>query len=149
MYKRCLPFGRKVTESAHELEDYVAALLQAAGYFVETDIIEKDFTEILQLDAVATSYDTPEPTVCLAEAKGGKWGFPDLFKLLGWMTYLRAKHAGFFVSKAVDDKDPAAVSEKVAPHRISLVPFGDFSDAIDRFHEAGFQQVSNPLLLPV
>ena len=46
-------------------------------------------------------------------------------------------------------KTPAAVAEKVKPYGVSLVTFGDFTQAIERFHEAGFQRVSNPLLLPV
>src|SRR4051794_29750037 len=86
--------------AGRELEDYVAGLLQAAGYFVEKNVRERGFTDVLELDAVATSYDEPVPTVFLAEAKGGRWGFPDLFKIAGWMQYLRIARGGFFVKES-------------------------------------------------
>ena len=33
-----------------DLEDYVAALFQAAGYFVEKNLVERDPSDILELD---------------------------------------------------------------------------------------------------
>jgi len=60
-----------VPSSAHELKEYVGALFHAARYFVETRIVEQDFQEILDLDAVAISYEQGTPSAVLAEAKGG------------------------------------------------------------------------------
>ena len=73
--------------SGRELEDYVASMFQAAGYYVEKNIRQRDVTDVLELDAVATRYDGPVPISVLAEVKGGRWGFPDIFKVAGWMAY--------------------------------------------------------------
>lgn len=64
-----------------ELEDCAAALFQASGHFVERNVVERDKTEILEMDAVAMSYDGDKPTSVIAEAKSGDWGYPDIFKL--------------------------------------------------------------------
>lgn len=71
-----------------ELEDYIAALFQASGHFVEKQIIERDPADILELDIFATDYGPDEVVRRLVEVKGGKWGFTDLFKVVGWMEYL-------------------------------------------------------------
>lgn len=72
-----------IPKSANELEGYVSALFHASGYFVEKNITERDFTEILKLDAVATSYEADPPSSTIAEAKSGGWGFSDIFKVVG------------------------------------------------------------------
>jgi hypothetical protein len=136
-------------KSPHELEDYVAALFQSARYFVEKNIIERDFTEILELDTVATTYEESVPYWVLAEAKSGDWGFPDIFKVIGWMRYLEAKRGALFVSKEISGKDPASVQKKVAPLGVSFVHLGDFSDATDRFRAAGFPEISDPLRMVI
>src|SRR5688500_16097158 len=64
-----------------ELEDCAAALFQASGHFVERNVIERNVTEILEMDAVATSYDDAKPASLIAEAKTGDWGYADIFKL--------------------------------------------------------------------
>ena len=71
-----------------ELEDYVAAFLHCGRYFVEKSIIEREQKDILELDMVATAYVDGLPRRLLFEVKSGSWGFSDLFKLLGWKTYL-------------------------------------------------------------
>ena len=138
-----------VPKSPHELEDYVAALFQSSGHFVEKNIVERDFTEILELDVVATSYEQTVPCSILAEAKSGDWGFPDIFKVVGWMRYLDIQRGAFFVSKQVPGKDMDSVQKKVAPLGVSFVHLGDFSDASDRFRNAGFPQVLDGLQLVI
>ncbi len=95
----------------------------------------------------------------LAEAKGGRWGFPNLFKVAGWMRYLGIERGGFFVKEhpTAAPRDVARIHHKVAPLGVSLVDFGDFSDPGARFGEAGFAgngagappALVDPLLLEV
>jgi len=133
--------------SGRELEDYVAGLFQAAGYFVERGIHERAFTDVLELDVVATRYDGATPTSVLVEAKGGHWGFPDLFKVVGWMRYLGIEHGGFFIARDNTPRDVPRVHDKVAPLGISLVDLADFRDSHRRFEAGGFGSI-NDLFLP-
>jgi hypothetical protein len=137
--------------SGRDLEDYVAGLFQAAGYFVEKNIRQREVAEVLELDAVATRYDGPLPTSVLAEAKGGRWGFPDLFKVAGWMQYLGIERGGFFVKEhpAAPPRDLGLVHRTVAPLGVSLVDLGDFTDPLTRFDQGGFHDLVDPLLLEV
>jgi hypothetical protein len=130
----------RVPVAGRDLEDYVAGLFQAAGYFVEKNIRQRDVEEVLELDAVATSYAGLLPTSVLAEAKGGRWGFPDLFKVAGWMRYLGIARGGFFVKDhpTAAPRDVSRIHRKIAPLGVSLVDFGDFSDPGARFGEGGF-----------
>jgi hypothetical protein len=141
----------RIPASGRDLEDYVAGLFQAAGYFVEKNIRQRDVAEVLELDAVATSYDGPRPTSVLAEAKGGRWGFTDIFKVAGWMAYLGIERGGFFVKDraAALTRDAGLVHRTVAPLRVSLVDLGDFSDPVARFGEGGFRGLVDPDLLEV
>jgi hypothetical protein len=129
-----------------ELEDYVAGLFQAAGYFVERGIHERAFTDVLELDVVATRYDGDIPTSVLVEAKGGHWGFPDLFKVVGWMQYLQIELAGFFIARDNRPRNVPRVHEKVAPLGISLVDLADFRDSHRRFEAAGFGAITDVFL---
>jgi len=138
-----------IPKSPHELEDYVAALFQSAHYFVEKNITERDITDILELDAVATSYEGANPSTVLAEAKSGRWGFPDIFKVIGWMRYLDIPRGAFFVSKDVPGKDSQAVQQKVGPFGLAFVHLGDFSDATSRFRAAGFPEVKDSLMMEI
>jgi hypothetical protein len=104
-----------------ELEEYVAALFQSAGYFVEANVIERDETSILEIDAVATSYEDAVPRTVIAEAKSGGWGFADLFKVIGWMRYLGLEKGSFFVTKGSPDKPPALVNRKCSPLGLCLI----------------------------
>lgn len=132
-----------------ELEEYVAALFQSARYFVEKQVIEREpAAEILELDAVATSYDGPSPVSVIVEAKSGSWGFADIFKVRGWMTYLDIDQGAFFASKIVQ-KDNAFVQDKCAPMGVRFVHLGDFTDARERFAGAGFPIVEDEKRLTV
>ena len=80
-------------------EDYVAALLNAGGYYLQRSIHRYvEGVEMLELDVVATkiSADTVEKTVI--EIKSGNWGIKDVFKVVGWLQYLQIKNAtGAFI----------------------------------------------------
>lgn len=63
------------------LEDYIAALFQASGHFVEKQIIESDPADILELGIFATDYGPEKAVRRLIEAKGGGWGFAELLNV--------------------------------------------------------------------
>lgn len=73
-----------------EFEEYISALFQCAGFYVERNIIEREEKEgILELDIVATNYDEKPLKSLIVEVKSGDWGFSDVFKVKGWLDYLR------------------------------------------------------------
>jgi hypothetical protein len=123
-----------IPSQATDLEDAAAALYQASGYFVERNVIEKDVNEILELDVVATSYEADSPSSVIAEAKSGDWGYADLFKLYGWMHYLRITRGALFVTKTPEGKELAKVRAKIAPLGIGVnsARFAEPSRAIRR-----------------
>lgn len=132
--------------TGRELEDFVGGLFLAAGYFVERGVHERSVTDVLELDVVATSYAEPTPRSVLIEAKGGRWGFPDLFKVVGWMRYLGIERGGFFVAREGAPRHLRSMHRKVAPLGVSLVDLADFRDPFARFREAGFGEVRDPVL---
>jgi hypothetical protein len=142
-----------VPTSGSDLEEYVAGMFQSAGWFVERNIRrrERDMADVLELDAVATRYDGARPTSVLAEAKGGRWGFTDIFKIAGWMQYLGIERGAFFVRAhpKTQGRDPAVALRTVSPLRVSLVDLGDFSDPAARFGEGGFAGHVDPVMLEV
>lgn len=72
-----------------DYEDLVAACLTAFGYFVEANmVLRSGGIEVLEFDAVATPAGENFNSPTLIEAKsGGDVGFPEIFRLSGWMTY--------------------------------------------------------------
>ena len=74
-----------------DLEDSVAAFLQCAGFYTEKSVIERGETEVMEIDVLAWKPKHRIPHHTLFEVKGGDWGFPDVFKVLGWKTYLEAR----------------------------------------------------------
>jgi len=130
--------------SGDELEDYVAALFQAAGHFVEKQIVQSDPADLLELDIFTTDY-APEPMVQrLIEVKGGKWGYTDLFKVVGWMRYLELQHGAFFVTRW-DDRSSAP--GKMEPLGLDVVCFDDFTTAAQHFEDKGFGSFVEPTLI--
>lgn len=79
--------------------------MQLGGYYIERNIIERDIEEVLELDILLTSYDTTPPAITMVEAKSGGWGFPDLFKVSGWMQYLYIPRAIFITDREKDNMD--------------------------------------------
>lgn len=82
-----------------EYEEYVAACYQSLGCYVERTIIDRGEEEILELDIIATDYSSSGvPRETLVEAKSGGWGFPEIFKLIGWSKYLGIDHVELIVN---------------------------------------------------
>ncbi|MGW7622283.1 hypothetical protein ACWGLG_41980 [Streptomyces antimycoticus] len=123
-----------IPKAGEELEDYIAALFQASDHFVEKQIVESDSSDILELDIFATDYGSEKAVRRLIEVKGGKWGFTDLFKVVGWMQYLSLEHGAFFMTRW-DDRTSAP--RKVEPLGLDVVCFNDFGAASQLFTEKG------------
>jgi hypothetical protein len=85
-----------MTAKAEFLEAYVASLLQEARHFVEKNITERG---LLELDCVATAYPGGKPQQILIEVKSGHWGFADIFKVRGWMSYLGISTGAFVATR--------------------------------------------------
>jgi hypothetical protein len=130
----------EVPETGQELEDYVAALFLASGHFVEKNVTSPN---VMELDIVATDYRVSPPRVLLTEAKGGGWGYGDMFKVVGWMNYLRIKEGSFFCQGA-GGKDLARVREVFEPLGVTIVDLQDFSDSVGKFGDAGLPTVEHP-----
>lgn len=71
-----------------DYEDYLCAYLQAGGLYIERSIIHREVEELLELDILTTDFQTDSAENNLIEIKGGDWGFSDIFKVRGWLTYL-------------------------------------------------------------
>jgi hypothetical protein len=118
-------------------EDFATAYAFAAGYFVETRLKLRDTTvEVLELDVVATSALTKDAKRVLVEAKSGGWGFPDVFKVSGWINFLGIPAGVVIYREEIEQRRKEsldAVSKKtnVSCHRFDLVgkvvesPFND------------------------
>ena len=120
-----------IPSNAIELEDYVAAFFQAAGCFVQRGVVQRDPTDVLELDAVLTDYNEDPPRVCVAEAKSGDWGYPDIFKVAGWMCYLDIDEGGFFVRRVSERKDLDAIQARAATVGIRVAHLGDTDPTAD------------------
>lgn len=133
-----------IPKSAIELEDVASALFQAAGYFVERNVIERDTDEVLELDACASLYDGGPPQRILVEAKSGVWGYADVFKLLGWMTYLGVEQGALVVTQDPGRRDFTRVRERAQQFGIRIVRLGADADHGSSFHEQGFPRIEDP-----
>src|SRR5262245_25587304 len=108
-----------------EFEEYVAAYLQSDGKFIERKVIEKSVAEVLEFNIIATQYDVDLPRLQLIEVKSGGWGFPDLFKVYGWMNYLNIIEGGFVAQK--DKQNLEFYRTKAKELRIDLTVIPDLS----------------------
>ena len=77
--------------TGQDLEDFVAAYLQCGGFYTEKSLTERGETEVLELDIMAWKPADLPPEHTLFEVKGGGSGFSDIFKVLGWKTYLQQR----------------------------------------------------------
>lgn len=84
-----------------QLEDYVAACYQSAGFFVASTIEEPDVAEI---DLLARDYRQSPPDTNLVDVKGGGWQMREAFGLLGLKTYMGADQATFITRTDVKAK---------------------------------------------
>lgn len=89
----------------HYYEHYLSALVALSGRFVERSVVKREKEEILELDVVTTNFSSEKIEKAIIEIKGGKnWGLPDIFKVRGWMDYLKMKSA-FFIVQDVTEKN--------------------------------------------
>lgn len=89
-----------------DYEDYIASLLACGGYYLERGIhCWIDTEELLELDIVSTKFSGNSVDRNLIEIKSGKWGYPEIFKVYGWIKYLEYNKASFIVQKDKDKTD--------------------------------------------
>ena len=97
-----------------DYEDYISSYFLAKGYFVESRLrLSPDSTEILELDLVCSPSDSLGYDRILVDAKSGSWGFPDLFKIFGWRTYLGIP-TGIIAHVNVAQKEKTKATELVS-----------------------------------
>lgn len=82
-----------------DYEDYLCAYLQAGGLYVERSIIHREVAELLELDLLTTNFQENSANNLLIEIKSGDWGFNEIFKIRGWLTYLNFTDGCFIVQK--------------------------------------------------
>lgn len=116
-----------------EFEEYISAFFQSDGYYIERNIIEREAEEVLELDIVTTDYCSSPPEIKLLEVKTGDWGFPDLFKVRGWMDYLNISNGVFIASKVRENSD--FFKKKAKGLNIDLVVISDLSESKDALSE--------------
>ena len=80
-----------------EYEDFIAAILQSCGYYLERGIIHRIKQDVLELDIVSSKFSKENVDRTISEIKSGGWGLPDIFKVRGWMDYLNLGKASFIV----------------------------------------------------
>lgn len=99
-----MPIKLPLTPKKETYEDLITACLVGLGYFVEANLHLRDnTTEILELDVVATPIKSPVDGVILFDAKSGKSGLADVFKLFGWRTFLQIPKACVVRPQSPDD----------------------------------------------
>ena len=86
-----------------DFEYFIAAHMQASGLYVERNIVDRDEVEYLELDIITSNYNPDSIKRHLVEIKSGKFHFNEVFKIKGWMEYLKESN-GIFVTKQTPDK---------------------------------------------
>lgn len=108
----CLP---TIPKDAY-YEDYVAAILNAGGYYLQRSI--HDYVsglEMLELDILASKITSEEVKNTVLEIKSGGWGIKDVFKVYGWLNYLKIHDVkGAFVFQNNIEKNELKVMQKAA-----------------------------------
>lgn len=82
-----------------DYEDYVCAHIQSSGMYVEKKIIYREVEELLELDIIISDFNSTRIDKFLTEVKSKKWGFSEIFKLKGWMVFLKFAKALFIVQE--------------------------------------------------
>lgn len=110
-----------------EFEEYISAFFQSGGNYIERNIIEREVEEVLELDIITTDYCLSPPEIKLLEVKSGDWGFPDLFKVRGWMDYLNIDKGIIIASKEKANVD--FFKKKAKGLNIDLVVIPNLSES--------------------
>lgn len=113
-------------------EDYVAALINAGGYYLQRSIHRNiNGVELLELDVVATKIGKEGVRSTVIEIKSGGWGIKDIFKVYGWLNFLSIANArgALIVQKGEQDLDFNTIKETAEQMQIMLVPNSQNSDS--------------------
>lgn len=103
-------------------EDYVAAILNAGGYYLDRSVHRtKRGLNLLELDAVATKFLADKEQRYIVEVKSGGWGIKDLFKVNGWLNYLDEKKAVFIYQMSPEGKDEEEMGKFAKELGITLI----------------------------
>lgn len=112
-----------------DYEDYLCAYLQAGGLYVERSIIHREVEELLELDILTTDFQQDSAENLLVEIKGGDWGFSDIFKIRGWLTYLHYDDGCFIVQRS--RPSISYFQDKAKELNIRLIDNSDLTKTID------------------
>jgi len=124
-----------IPDKGIDLEHYVAALFQSAGYFVEKNITERDPADVLELDVVASDYSSAQPAQpILVEVKGGGWGWKEVFNLLGRSEYLGIENSALVVKECADCA-LGAMRSRMESNNLEIVHLDDFERSREIFDE--------------
>jgi hypothetical protein len=103
-------------------EDYVAAILNAGKYYLDRSVHRtEDGVDLLELDIVATKFETDHYENTIVEVKSGGWGIKDLFKVNGWLNFLAHQKAAFIYQVAPNRKDEATMQTVAKELNIDLL----------------------------
>jgi hypothetical protein len=108
-----------------DYEDYLCSYLQSGGLYVERSIIYREVEELLELDILTTDFRQKSATNNLIEIKGGNWGFSDIFKIRGWLSYLNYEKGSFIVQES--RPSISYFAEKAKDLKIDLIDNSDLS----------------------
>ena len=112
-----------------DYEDYICAYFQSGGLYVEKSIIHRETEEILELDIIFTDFDSDNVTRKLVEIKSGNWGFSEIFKVKGWLVYLKMEDGIFIIKKNRDSFD--YFKRKASELSVELIDNSDLSKTND------------------
>ena len=130
-----MPIRLPEKPSAKQYEDLLAACLTGLGYFVETRVhLRENSCDVLELDVVATPSGDNFKNRILFEAKKGGWGFSDLFKIYGWMTYLEISEGCVVHHDEIDSRISKAIEKigsEIKVRRCHLTIGEDTKDLVE------------------
>lgn len=115
-----------------EFEEFISAFFNIGGYYIERNLIEKDVEQVLELDIISTNYNETPPGLLLIEVKSGGWGFPDIFKLRGWMDYLNLEKGALIAHKEKRNID--FLKQRGRSLAIQVIIISDFNKADKSLH---------------
>jgi len=106
-----MPIRLPIDAQGHDYEDQVCSVLLANGNYLETRLIlKKGAEEVLEFDAIATPVNDHHYRQVI-EAKSGKWGMGDLFKLYGQAMYTSEQQGCLIHKKPASESKKEAISE--------------------------------------
>src|ERR1700741_2581739 len=108
-----------------DYEDYISAYLQAGGLYVEKSIIYRGKAELLELDIITTNFSKDNTKRHLIEIKSGQWGFNEIFKVKGWLVYLKIDEGAFIIKEKRDHME--YFQDKAKELAINLIDNSDLS----------------------